>query len=300
MKFAFGLDGDGDAAPFREVAGLPLEGGEEAEIEDGGAEADGEIADGAEGLFGDGFGFGEVVGEVGRVLAELFEGGEFHAESGEHLADLVVEFAGEGFALLFLGVHELCGEVAELFFGLFGFGALAVGAGFEGGDADDAADGDEDADGEGDADDAFNLGAEGDLAEVHLLVLLAVGGGGESVDFIGDGEDGLAAGALLFAEEKCGALAAFVGGPAEGGGDGFPVVLEFDFEAAEGVGVAGGGVGFEVENLAFDGVAVFEEFAFVAVVLDGGGVEEEFADEDGIEVDAAFKFLEAGLGALVG
>ncbi len=219
LKFAFGLDGDGYAAPFREVAGLPLEGGEEAAIEDGGAEADGEIADGAEGLFGDGFGFGEVMGEVGRVFAELFQGGEFHAEAGEHLADFVVEFSGERFALLLLGVHELGGEVAELFFGLFGFDALAIGAGFEGGDADDAADGDEDADGEGDADDAFNIGAEGDLAEVHLLVLLAVGGGGESVDFIGDGEDGLAAGALLFAEEICGALAAFVGGPAEGGGD---------------------------------------------------------------------------------
>ncbi len=59
-------------------------------------------------------------------------------------------------------------------------------------------------------------------------------------------------------------------------------------------------MGFEVENLAFDGVAVFEEFAFVAVVLNGGGVEEEFADEDGVEVDAAFEFLDAGLGALVG
>lgn len=219
FEFAFGLDGDGDAAPFREVAGLPLEGGEEAEIEDGGAEADGEIADGAEGLFGDGFGFGEVMGEVGRVVTELFEGGEFHAEAGEHLADFVVEFAGEGFALLLLRVHELGGEVAELFFGLFGFGALAIGAGFEGGDADDAADGDEDADGEGDGDDAFNLGAEGDLAEVNLLVLLAVGGGGECVDFVGDGEDGLAAGTPLFAEEIGGALAAFIGGPAEGGGD---------------------------------------------------------------------------------
>ena len=73
LEFAFGLDGDGDAAPFREVAGLPLEGGEETEIEDGGAEADGEIADGAEGLFGNGFGFGEVMGEVGRVVTELFE-----------------------------------------------------------------------------------------------------------------------------------------------------------------------------------------------------------------------------------
>lgn len=216
------------------------------------------------------------------------------------MADLVVEFAGKGFALLLLRVHELGGEVAELFFGLFGFGALAIGAGFEGGDTDDAADGDEDADGEGDADDAFNLGAEGDLAEVHLLVLLAVGGGGEGVDFIGDGEDGLAAGALLFTEEKRGAFTAFGGRPAEDGSDGVPVVLEFGFEAAEGGGVAGGGVGFKVENLAFDGVAVFEEFAFVAVVLDGGGVEEEFADEDGVEVDAAFEFLEAGLGALVG
>ena len=56
----------------------------------------------------------------------------------------------------------------------------------------------------------------------------------------------------------------------------------------------------EVGDLAFDGVAIFEELAFVAVVLDRGGVEEEFADEDGVEVDAAFEFLEAGLGALVG
>lgn len=59
-------------------------------------------------------------------------------------------------------------------------------------------------------------------------------------------------------------------------------------------------MGFEIEDLTFDAVAVFQEFAFVAVVLDGGGVEEEFADEDGVEVDAAFEFLEAGLSALVG
>lgn len=214
------------------MAGLPLEGGEEAEIEDGWAEADGEIADGAERLFGDGLGFGEVMGEVGRVVAELFEGGELHAESGEHLADFVVEFAGEGFALLFLGVHELGGEMAELLFGLFGFGALAVGAGFEGGDADDATEGDENADGEGDGDDALNFGAEGDLAEIHLLILLAVGGGGEGVDFIGDGEDGLAAGALLFAEKVRRLLAALFGGPTEDRGDGFPIVLEFGFQTA--------------------------------------------------------------------
>ena len=300
MEFAIRLNRDGDAAPLREVAGLPLEGGEEAEVEDGGAEADGEIADGAEGLFGDGFGFGEVMGELGRVFAELFERGEFHAKAGEHLADFVVEFAGEGFALLLLGVHELGGEVPELLFGLFGFGALAVGSGFEGGDAEDAGDGDQDADGEGDGNDAFDFGAESNLAEVHLLVLLAVGGGGECIDFIGDSEDGLAAGTLLFAEEECRSFAAFGGGPAEDGGDGSPVVLEFGFEAAEGAGVAGGGVGFEIEDLAFDGVAVFQELAFVAVVLDRGGVEEELADEDGVEVDAAFEFLEAGLGALVG
>ena len=52
LEGAIGLDGNRDTTSFGEVAGLPLEGGEEAEVENGGAEADGEIADGAEGVLG--------------------------------------------------------------------------------------------------------------------------------------------------------------------------------------------------------------------------------------------------------
>ena len=216
------------------------------------------------------------------------------------MTDFVVEFAGDGLAFLFLGVHELGREVAKLVFGLGGTGELANGAMFQGGDADGAADGDEDADDKSNGDDLVHFGAKGELAEIQLAILFAVGRGGEGVDFVSDGEDGLPAWALLFAEEERGALGAFGGCPMKDGADGFPITAKFRFQADEDSVIGGGAVGLQVGDLALDGVAIGKKLVFVAGVLHGGRIEKQFADEDAVQIDAAFEFLEAGVALPVG
>ena len=106
-----------DAGLGGKAAGVPFEGGPEAEVvEDAGAELQGELADGAQ----------EFVGEADR-LAEGRGGGaggfELETQTGEELADLVVEFVGEEPAFVFAGAEEAGGEAAGAF---LGGAALAV------------------------------------------------------------------------------------------------------------------------------------------------------------------------------
>ena len=91
-----GVDGDPDAAALRDFAGLPLEGGREAEVvEHGGAKQQRHIADHADGGFKQLLDLGGLGGERrGIVVAD--ERGEirhFDQDAGERLAHLIVKLA---------------------------------------------------------------------------------------------------------------------------------------------------------------------------------------------------------------
>jgi len=133
-----------DAGAAGEGFELPLEGGAEAEVvEEAGAEEEGDVADHADGVFGELAGAGEAVG--GGAGGEEGDGvGDFEAEGGEGLADFVVEFAGERAAFFLLNFEEAGGE-------RFKFPGMGLAFAFGTGGEAEAKGGDSDADGEGEA-----------------------------------------------------------------------------------------------------------------------------------------------------
>ena len=139
-----------DAGAAGKIFELPLEGGAETEVvEEAGAEEEGDVADRADGIFGEFAGAGEAIGD-GAGGEEGDGVGDFEAEGGEGLPDFVVEFAGEGAAFFFLDFEESSGEG-------FKFHGVDLTVAFGTGGETEAEGSDDDADGEGEAEEE-NLG----------------------------------------------------------------------------------------------------------------------------------------------
>ena len=102
------------------------------------------------------------------------------------------------FALLFLRLHQLHREAAQLLLGLLRADTLTLGPVFQSRDAGRCPNRDHDADQERDHNDALNVCAELNLTIVDLIELLRIGCFGQSTDFVRNLNDRLAARALLF------------------------------------------------------------------------------------------------------
>jgi hypothetical protein len=142
---------------------LPFESGDEAEIvEHGRAEEKGDVANGFDGGFGDGFYVGDLrLGDVVVGRDELGELADFDEKGTKGLADLVVKLAGDGAAFFFLSFDHAGGEAFE-------FEAAAVesliaetGLFFKAEDVPAANQGHEDAGDEGEGDEPDEAGLEG-------------------------------------------------------------------------------------------------------------------------------------------
>ena len=309
-----------DAGAAGKVFELPLEGGAETEVvEEAGAEEEGDVADRADGIFGEFAGAGEAIGD-GAGGEEGDGVGDFEAEGGEGLPDFVVEFAGEGAAFFFLDFEESSGEG-------FQFLEVDLAVVFGVGGEAEAESGDGDADGEGEAEEEGEGlgggGAVGDELGLGVDEFLSDGG----AEFLGEGEGGESAGnedgfdvgigsgdggGVGGGEAEFGEEAGEFGGEAEGmdllGGEelkrfeGF-VALDFEFieagfvaleaglvlveevvpgvDAAEPDGATEGGDGVVLaEEALVGGILLGAAGALEAEGFDGGGGEEDENDSE--------------------
>lgn len=95
---------------------LPFEGGDQAQvIQHGRTQKKSDIANGFDGIFGDGF-YVRDLRVRGAVFGrdELRELADFDEERAERLADFIVQFARDGTALFFLSFDETRGQTFEL------------------------------------------------------------------------------------------------------------------------------------------------------------------------------------------
>ena len=111
VNFDFHIAAAGD------FTSLPFEGGDQAEVvEHGRTQKKSDIANGFDGVFGDGFYVGEICECAMRSsdANELRELADFDEERAERLADFIVQFARDGTALFFLSFDETRGQTFEL------------------------------------------------------------------------------------------------------------------------------------------------------------------------------------------
>ena len=120
-------------AAARDLAPLPLQGGNQPEIvEHGGTEQQRDVADGADGPLGERLhvveplaNFNGIRGQVGRQPSEI------HQQSAQRLADFVVQFARDGAALFLLRVHQAGGKTLQFVAALRQFAVASAGLPFE-------------------------------------------------------------------------------------------------------------------------------------------------------------------------
>ena len=311
-------DVDGEAGAFGDLAALPLESGNEAEVvEHGGAKEQGHVTDLVDAFLGEELDALEGGGDGRGGQGSIGETLKINEQSGERLADLVVKFAGDGAALLFLSVDEALGEFLEFVLRAQGLLVFFASVALEMGKIKDGGSGEEQAEGKGeDANDEDAVASlpedEGDLSfgltEVEFVDVAdfagqskqggALGEGevaqGDSVFFSGiDDEDAVGqepVGREFIAEFlKRGILVA--GERAQTGIESSVGVIAEIVELME-VGVAGGGVGLGQRIFAKE-IAGFVEaeanvakstLAFEIVLADGGaGHFETIEGVDGVE-----------------
>ena len=311
-------DIDDEASTFGNFATLPLEGSDEAEVvEHGGAEEESHVADFVDALFGKKLDALQAGGQGGGGRRGVGEVLQVHQESGEGLADLVVEFAGDGAALLFLGIDEALREFLEFVLRAQGLFVFFAGVTLEANEINDGGGGEEEAEGEGgnrdDADAMAGIGEDaGDLGfgltEIELVQFADFTGEGENGSALGEGEvaqgEAVGLGGIheedAVSEEPVGSQ--FVAEILEGGvlvagkgaKAGFEGVVRVIAEVVKlrEVGLAGGGVGFGERVFAKE-VAGFVEaeadiaegaFALEVILADGGaGGFQLIEGVDGIE-----------------
>ena len=114
-----GDDVDADARALGDLAALPFESGDETDVvKHGGAKEERHVPDVFDAFFSEEFDFPQAAGQRDRGLRGIGEALQIHDQRCEGLADLIVEFAGEGLTLLFLGVHQALRELLELALGV--------------------------------------------------------------------------------------------------------------------------------------------------------------------------------------
>lgn len=110
-----GVDFHFHVAAARDFASLPFESRNQTKIiEHGRAEKQGDVADGFDSAFGDGFYVRDLCLRDTVVRGDKFgELANFDEERAEGLADFVVEFARNRAALFLLSFHEASGQAFE-------------------------------------------------------------------------------------------------------------------------------------------------------------------------------------------
>jgi hypothetical protein len=130
-----GDDVDSEARALGDLAALPLESGDETEVvQHGGAKEKGHVTDLCDALFSEESDFLEAVGQRDRRLRGIGKSLQIHDQRGEGLANLIVEFTGDGLALLLLSVDQALGELLEFALGVETLQVFLLGAALKAGD----------------------------------------------------------------------------------------------------------------------------------------------------------------------